>query len=152
MNIIVLSDSHGFLPRSDEFFALLDESDRIYHLGDGLREIMLLGQAFGDKLVWVRGNNDPCDGADDIVDVADGVRILLTHGHTLGVKRDLHPLASLAKERGARYAFFGHTHIPDDIEVDGVRLINPGSLRDGRYCFAAAHDGKLFARLMKRFV
>ena len=35
MNIVVLSDTHGFLPSDKEFFDLLDEVDRIYHLGDG---------------------------------------------------------------------------------------------------------------------
>lgn len=152
MNIVVISDTHGFLPSSDEFFALLDEADRIYHLGDGLREIRTLEYAYGEKLVWVAGNNDPVFGKSYAIDDADGVKILLTHGHDFGVKSSLTKLAAFAKERGASHVFYGHTHIQSDDETSGVRLINPGSLRRGYYCFAAAHEGRLVARQMKRFV
>lgn len=152
MNIVVLSDTHGFLPSDKEFFDLLDEADRIYHLGDGWGEIRTLGYAYGDKLVYVGGNNDPIYGKDVVIDDADGTRILLTHGHMFGVRSDLSALASFAREKDVRYVFYGHTHCQADDEIDGVRLINPGSFRYGNYCFASARDGKLLARLMTRFV
>lgn len=107
MNIVVISDTHGFLPSSDEFFALLDEADRIYHLGDGLREIRTLEYAYGEKLVWVAGNNDPVFGKSYAIDDADGVKILLTHGHDLGVKSSLTKLAAFAKNAERRTCFTG---------------------------------------------
>ena len=125
MNIVVLSDTHGFLPSDKEFFDLLDEVDRIYHLGDGWGEIRTLEYAYGSKLVYVGGNNDPVYGKDQLIDDADGTKILLTHGHT---------------------------HMQADDTIGGVRLVNPGTFRHGNYCFATASGGKLLVRQMTRFV
>ena len=43
-------------------------------------------------------------------------------------------LARYAKKVHCDIVFYGHTHIPQDITVDGIRCINPGSIwhnRDG---------------------
>ena len=152
MNILVMSDTHGFLPSDKDFFDLLDEVDRIYHLGDGWGEIRTLEYAYGSKLVYVGGNNDPVYGKVWLIDNADGTKILLTHGHTFGVRHDLYDLADFAREKGIRYVFYGHTHTQADDTIDGVRLINPGTFRHGNYCFASASDGKLMVRQMTRFV
>ena len=37
-------------------------------------------------------------------------------------------LAEAAKARGCNGAFFGHIHVPVLEELDGVLLVNPGSL------------------------
>ena len=57
-NIIVISDTHNRLPSSERFWETLDIADYIFHLGDGLRDIEKLKEAFPDKLVYVYGNND----------------------------------------------------------------------------------------------
>ncbi len=152
MNIVVMSDTHGFLPSDEDFFALLDEADRIYHLGDGWGEIRTLQYAYGGKFVFVGGNNDPVYGKDFVIDDADGTKILLTHGHTFDVRHDLERLADHARENDVRYVFYGHTHMPADDTLGGVRLINPGSFRNGSYCFATAAGGRLLVRQMTRFV
>ena len=103
MNIVVLSDTHGFLPSDKEFFDLLDEVDRIYHLGDGWGEIRTLEYAYGSKLVYVGGNNDPVYGKDQLIDDADGTKILLTHGHTFGVRHGLDRLLRAHAHAGGRY-------------------------------------------------
>lgn len=152
MNIFVMSDTHGFLPSDKEFFDLLDEVDRIYHLGDGWGDIRTLEYAYGSKLVYVGGNNDPVYGKDQLIDDADGTKILLTHGHTFGVRHGLDRLADHARENGVRYVFYGHTHMQADDTIGGVRLVNPGTFRHGNYCFATASGGKLLIRQMTRFV
>lgn len=43
-------------------------------------------------------------------------------------------LADIAKQARCAFLLMGHTHVPLDLEVDGVRLLNPGSVgqpRDG---------------------
>ncbi|MCL2386257.1 MAG: YfcE family phosphodiesterase, partial [Defluviitaleaceae bacterium] len=54
-------------------------------------------------------------------------RILLTHGHNLGVMRDSDRLAYYAREKKVDACFYGHTHIPEMRECGGVFIMNPGS-------------------------
>jgi hypothetical protein len=54
-------------------------------------------------------------------------KILLTHGHTFGVRISLDRLAYYAKEKGVDACFYGHTHIPIAIEHGGIFMLNPGS-------------------------
>ena len=51
----------------------------------------------------------------------------MTHGHRYGVHYGREQLAEAALQKGAKLALYGHTHIFRDEEIDGVRLINPGS-------------------------
>lgn len=55
-------------------------------------------------------------------------KVFLTHGSKYALRRDLNTLASFAEKNGCDLCFFGHTHIPADETVHGVRCINPGSL------------------------
>lgn len=68
--------------------------------------------------------------AEQVVEVA-GWRILLTH-HTISGQPlvDLAPAetARLARAMGLDAVFHAHTHAPADEAVDGVRLVNPGSV------------------------
>ena len=69
------------------------------------------------------------------------------HGHRYGVKSDLTQLAINAKRRNYNIALYGHTHVPDVREVEGVTLINPGSARypvdlGGSYCYLVVHENK----------
>ena len=59
-------------------------------------------------------------------------RVLLCHGHTLGVKSSLLRASYEARERGAQALLYGHTHIPHIDYHDGLWLVNPGSIGDHR--------------------
>lgn len=61
-------------------------------------------------------------------------RIWIIHGHQFlsGSKPDFHILAKEAKKRGYNAVFFGHTHTYSDMVIDGVRLLNPGSVWKAR--------------------
>ena len=75
------------------------------------------------------------------------VKIFYCHGHKYGVKSDLRALAQEAKHRDCEIALYGHTHRAAITEIDGVTLINPGSLRfsvgeGGSYCYLVVNREK----------
>ena len=77
--------------------------------------------------------------------------ILLTHGHYYGVSMGAEGLADEAKSRGCDIAMYGHTHRPFLDRIDGVTVLNPGSLsyprQEGRhpsYMIITVHeDGRI---------
>jgi putative phosphoesterase len=104
-------------------------ADLIVHAGDVTRAAVLRQLGEHAPVHAVVGNNDGPSvrrwGARDALelDIA-GVHVAVIHD------------AGAAKGRGRRLrrrfpdadvAFFGHSHIPMDVEEDGIRLINPGS-------------------------
>ena len=54
--------------------------------------------------------------------------IVSQHGHCHYVNARKDMLKSTAKQKGARIALFGHTHVPFCEEMDGILVANPGSL------------------------
>ena len=59
---------------------------------------------------------------------------LITHGHMLDVGHDLQRIYYKVLEENCIGAFFGHTHRSVYLDMDGIYLMNPGSLsrpRDG---------------------
>lgn len=131
MKLLVLSDSHGNISNLkkavDKYKA---NTDVIIHCGDGTRgeAMWLKEQCTGCMTVCVKGNCDFGSCLNDIeyLDIANK-KIMITHGHLYSVKYGLEKLAYKAKEQGIDIVFFGHTHIPADTIINGVRLINPGS-------------------------
>ena len=73
-----------------------------------------------------------CDFAGDyppeVVFPAGGMRILMTHGHYYKVKSGYQRLVYHAEELRADAVIFGHTHIPEYTQINGIWLVNPGSL------------------------
>ena len=143
--IVVMSDSHGRLPKTERFLTVLDECDYIFHLGDGLADIDFLKKSYGGKVQYVLGN---CDGGSGYKCLEiEKVKFFLTHGHDYGVKSTALPLVLAAQEQGARYALFGHTHIPVIEDVQGITLINPGSVGMlSTYCYITVSGGKAYAK------
>ncbi len=131
LKILLLSDSHG---RTDKVLSVVDRNKKnitcVIHLGDYARDIKAVENAYPSIITEaVQGNNDGSSEYPlDKVLMFSGKRILLTHGHTYKVGRDLMPLAMKAKQENAGIAVFGHTHIPLIEEKDGIYLINPGCL------------------------
>lgn len=129
MKIIVLSDSHGSLHNVERILGAVGDADFVLFCGDGLSDIESAEYLY-PKPVYaaVAGNCDrnPSADGEKLLELA-GLRILLTHGHAYDVKRTLSRLHRRAVELGAGLVFFGHTHKPIDLSIDGVRLVNPGS-------------------------
>lgn len=132
MIILVVSDSHG---QMSGLRALAGDDalrpDHIFHLGDHARDALVLRAAA--PVAAVRGNCDPYgDAPQELLLEFEGVRILLTHGHTQRVKMSLLNLRLRAQEAGASVALFGHTHTPHLSETNGITLFNPGSISEPR--------------------
>ena len=133
MKLLVLSDSHGNVRNMAE--AVERTAPRmILHLGDCWRDAEDVACAFPDiPLYQVPGN---CDwGMSDLPDVKlvnlDGVKFMLCHGHTFGVKSGYSTAVSRARREEADVLLCGHTHIPLYEDYGGVQLFNPGSLGYG---------------------
>jgi putative phosphoesterase len=65
--------------------------------------------------------------------VLEKKRILFVHGHTFHVKQSTDLILSEAQLLGADVALFGHTHVAMTDYVDGIHLLNPGSVSLPRY-------------------
>ncbi len=125
--ILVVSDTHG---KTDNVIRLLENVPftKVFHLGDLVRDAILLQKAFPDiEFHYVRGNNDPYGAeGEKTVKIGDN-KMLLCHGHNYSVSSSLLRLSLRAKEAGANLALFGHTHQKLKEVCDGVTLFNPGS-------------------------
>ena len=156
MKYLVLSDIHG---SSTNLKKVLEREtyDKILLLGDVLphgprndlpegykpKEVMAILNALADKIICVRGN---CDAyVDDMVldfpinDLACVDDIYMTHGH---IYNPSHPLKL---HHGV--VLFGHTHVKEITEVNGVTYINPGSLsipKDGVASYMVIEDNTFY--------
>ncbi len=131
-----LSDTHGN-QNFDMLLAATKDAEFYAHLGDYTRDCDALKAATDKKVYGVKGNNDfnhdyPLE---EIITVG-GVRILLLHGHTLGVKYSLDRLMYSAMERGVKCVLYGHTHVSDITMERGVFLVCPGSFSRFRPSYA----------------
>ena len=54
------------------------------------------------------------------------------HGHTLDVHNGLDYLVATAKKNNCKIALYGHTHLYKTELIDGVFVMNPGSLDSPR--------------------
>ncbi|HEX8098796.1 MAG TPA: metallophosphoesterase family protein [Actinomycetota bacterium] len=132
MRIVALSDTHipdfaKALPKP--LFSHLRRADLILHAGDVTSATVLDELALYAQVHVAMGNNDGYDvaawGAEDIAELqlhAKTVVMLHDSGRRDGRARRLR-----RRFPNANLIVFGHSHIPVDEEVDGLRLFNPGS-------------------------
>ena len=130
MKILLVSDTHE---RTKELLPLLEryatEVQLVIHLGDHAGDLLQYQRDFPQlNMVAVLGNCDygPPQMREEILTI-HGKRLLLTHGHTLGVKEGHSRLALCAQEKGVHAAFYGHTHIGAVHDYKGILIMNPGS-------------------------
>ena len=133
MKIFVVSDTHG---KNTNFFEVLERVkpiDMLIHCGDldGLDDY--ISGFVSCPIEMVRGNCDFCSPLPvETIAVVKSHKIFVTHGHMYGVKSGLQNLVNRAKDKGADIALYGHTHMPLLTEMDGVTILNPGSLSEPR--------------------
>jgi len=142
LRIFVLADTHDKLPGKIETLAA--GADEIWHLGDVCDPgILQATESFGPPVTVVRGN---CDGNLDwplSMDLKrNGVRCRLVHIPPDAVPDDVDVV------------LHGHTHVPRNERMAGVRFLNPGCVtRPNRGAppsvaiLEIAADGKLTWRL-----
>lgn len=116
MRIAVIADTHDRLPSS--LRPVLSGADEIWHLGDIcsaaiLREL----RGLGPPVHAIRGNCDPQGLAPETLTLRrEGHAFFLVHA----------PMKTVPP--GAGFALHGHTHVPRDETIDGIRHLNPGSV------------------------
>ncbi len=84
----------------------------------------------GVAIYAVHGNCDMyfvLDANEKIFDEVKG-GLLLTHGHQYNVKSGMSRLVAEAKQQRVSTVVFGHTHQPLFVNLDGILLLNPGSI------------------------
>lgn len=136
MKILVVSDTHGRLTKLENLLKRYEDLDILVHLGDYIRDARTLAERTDLPVLAVAGNCDGfalyCEDEETEVLETPAGRIFLTHGHRYSVKRGVDKLLYKAAAVGARAVFFGHTHRPYIEEIDGVLVVNPGSLEEPR--------------------
>ena len=116
MRIAVISDTHNQLP--DRVVAAIRDADEIWHLGDVTSPAIIERlRALRRPLRVVRGN---CDESPEwpltLEFELEGLRFLLLH---------IPPREPL---RGFDVLLHGHTHVPRNEVIGGVRFLNPGCI------------------------
>lgn len=145
--ITVLSDTHGNLSAINDIMTVMSESDIIIHLGDTSKDGNYIRRLFPHKTYLLNGN---CDfdtyGKDELVINVEGVKIFACHGHMYSVKSTLDKLVARAKESDCKVALYGHTHMAEENEINGVLTVNPGNMsRYSRnsYCYIVINGEKV---------
>ena len=147
--LVVVSDTHGNLNHLQTLYPIIEENDFVIHLGDGIAETRVLLGQYPEKTYFCAGNCDLFSSLPDegVLEV-ERVRIFYCHGHKYGVKTGLKRLAEKAKSLDCELALYGHTHIARIDEIDGVTLVNPGTLsypqgKGGTYAYIIVHQNKI---------
>jgi len=152
--IVVMSDNHGDISSLNKIKEIENNADYYIHCGDSEANIEELHSFYA-----VKGNNDwfNPDLRDEMVLNVEGINIYICHGHKVGYLNRLQNLATIANHYHCQLTLFGHSHIPCDEMVDGVRIINPGSTslpRGGSkpsYAVIEINNGQISV-LLKKFL
>jgi putative phosphoesterase len=155
LRVLVFSDTHGRIDKAVEIYNSLQDIDLIVHLGDVWNDAKRMRDVLNVPLIGVKGN---MDGSFDrnghhILETEFG-KIFMAHGHMENVKQGLDNIMYKADSLGCRAVFFGHTHVPLFREVEGLYLLNPGSLslpvggRKGSYAIASIGRDSLDATIL----
>ncbi len=132
MRLLVFSDAHGTTHGPREALLAQPLAKHVFFLGDGARALEPLVEEFSDRTFYfVRGN---CDAFADYPDAnlakVGGITVFYTHGHLYGA--DEEKMALTARLRGADLLLYGHTHVPRAGYVEGLHIVNPGSIARSR--------------------
>ncbi|MDR0196727.1 MAG: YfcE family phosphodiesterase [Oscillospiraceae bacterium] len=129
MKITVISDSHRNFHRLKSVVERNLDSDLFIHLGDGMLEVVDVSKMFPEKsFVFVKGNSDFIRYKEERVVEIGGHRIFCSHGHNYDVHWGLDSIIRRAYSERCNIVLFGHTHIYRTDCVNGMYIMNPGSI------------------------
>lgn len=117
IRIAVIADTHDRLP--EKLTPVLAEADEIWHLGDVSNPDVLLEiqHAAGRPVYVVRGNTD--------WSMEWPLHRLLERGKFRFFLIHIPPRHA---PEGCDVVLHGHTHVPRDETIDGIRWLNPGCI------------------------
>ena len=130
MRILLVSDTHGNQAALLRAHEAAGQCDAVIHLGDGEQDASLL-EAVDDQiqLFQVAGNCDLGSTAPrELICTFGKVRLLLCHGDRYGVKTGLSRLIERGQSAEVDAVLYGHTHLAQSVEQEGLLLVNPGTL------------------------
>jgi putative phosphoesterase len=150
---IVISDTHGNRGVFDKLEGIFSESDYIIHLGDTSLDGSVIRKKYPQKTFLLNGNCDlPKLGEDEHVFEIEDVRIFACHGDRFGVKSNRDKLCYKAQQENCTVALYGHTHKPLEEFIDGVTLLNPGTLNRysaNTYLYLVINKDKLVYKIVE---
>ncbi len=135
MRILVFSDSHGDIYAMKKAIDAQPTAEAVIFLGDGYLDFEKCKSLLDGKRVYrVRGNNDfHCDYPRNAIIEEGGLKIYITHGHYEYVKSGLGNIISISKRNNCKLALYGHTHRQQEDNYEGIKMFNPGSIRNDEY-------------------
>lgn len=150
LKIVVASDTHG----RNDILNILERKYRdaqlFVHCGD-LEDDPRRYPAW----IVVKGNNDYWGQfRDDVCISAGSHRIYVVHSHRVSYSNRSKNLARIAKEKHCDMVFFGHTHRVMAEWLDGVFMLNPGSVwlprggYSGSYAIVTIDGDKIDAKIL----
>jgi len=154
---LIVSDTHGRVEAAMQVYRKHCQEgaiDSIIHLGDLTSDAKALAVRLGSNVISVKGNMDGSfsDSQYKILETEFGP-ILLIHGHMQAVKRDTQKLIYKTQELGCKAVLYGHTHQPSMDNVNGIYLLNPGSISlprqgNGSYAMLDTSNGDFRANIL----
>jgi len=131
--LLVVSDTHGDVEALTAVFkwAKLRKIGALAFLGDGASDVPMARRraSFLCQVHEVRGNGDMDNRIPYMKEFAfEGHRFLLSHGHLNRVNEGFDQIIQTAESINAEVALFGHTHRIYQGCINGIQLLNPGSL------------------------
>jgi putative phosphoesterase len=130
MKIGVISDTHGVV--HERVAELFRGVDHILHAGDiGGRDVLDALEEIA-PVTSVEGNVDDGSGTSIVRTTLGDLRVLLTHVLPRPRTPDARIISSLRKAP-ADVVVFGHSHLPHDESIEGVRFFNPASSGPRRF-------------------
>lgn len=129
MKILIVSDTHGRHSAFDKALKEAGKIDALIHLGDTEGGEDYIEAVCGCPAYVLAGNNDFfSDNLREMEVVFGTKKAFMTHGHYYYVSLGPERIIEEGKMRNADIVMFGHTHKPFLEMIDGMIVLNPGSL------------------------
>lgn len=132
MRIIVVADTHKEFEIYNEVVEK-NPADYYIHLGDGVNEFADVAKSHPEKaFVFVKGECDFCTASSKQLLKLGKCRIFCAHGYEQNVTGGLDVIIEEAKAADCNILLYGHTHVYRAEKIDGIYVMNPGSLGSPR--------------------
>ena len=146
--VLVISDTHGEIAKIED--VLKKESgnyDICFHLGDRSWDMRPFRSSI-ERLVQVKGNIEadmqgPTEFGYEYINSIEGLRVMAAHGHQYSVHFTMSFIRKAAQKKNIGLVLYGHTHLKDYTEDEGIVYFNPGALKSSEYGFLCIDKGRV---------